>query len=184
MPGDVVSRHIKRASGEVSVVHYDSVTYEGYGIGGVAVIVQALTDNKTRTAGEVRHIFDKYGGALGAQGCVAFMFATLGVIELDASKLSIAQDEFVLRCLEYDVLDIVAQDDVYIVYTDAAKLADISQAMQDSHMPIISAQVDKVPDSTVQLTVEQLARFYAMIDKFEDNDDVQAVYYNCAQSIE
>ena len=178
MPNDVIQRCIKRAAGETDSANYESVVYEGYGINGVAVIVETLTDNRNRTGGEVRHIFDKYGGGLGATGCVSYMFDTKGVMRVDKSTVKLDEDDFVMACLEYDVLDVVSENDEYVIYTTQASFSSVRESLATQGYTFVSAQVDRIPNITATLDDEALARFEQMLDKFEDNDDVQEVYYN------
>jgi YebC/PmpR family DNA-binding regulatory protein len=182
MPNDIVNRHIKKAIGDVDTVNYESVVYEGYGINGIAMIVETLTDNRNRTGGEMRHIFDKYGGALGAVGCVSYMFETKGVLRIDRTSIHQPEDAFVLALLEYDIEDVATDGGEYIVYTTPTNFTIVRESLTNYLNTIggqlLSAGLDRIPNNTVMLDSESIARFEVMLDKFEDNDDVQEVYHN------
>ena len=155
MPNDNIERSIKKASGELGGVNYEAQTYEGYGVGGSAVIVECLTDNKNRTAGDVRHAFDKHGGALGSLGCVSYLFKRKG------GAVDVAEDE----------------DSVEII-TEPNKHNEMRDALASKGYNVVSADTELVPDMYVDLNGEQLPKFQRMIDALEDLDDVQEVYHN------
>ncbi len=182
MPNDTIMRSIKKASGELGTINYEDVTYEGYGIGGVAVIVNTLTDNRNRTAGEVRHLFDKFGGNLGATGCVSYMFDKKGVIEIEYDDPGdIDEDEITMFALDSGADDINIDEALVTVYTSVEDFAAVSKAFEDSGTyNITSAEVAMVPQNTIELDDEQSERFMKMIDNLEDNDDVQDVWHNLA----
>lgn len=177
MPNDNIQRSIKKAAGELGGNNYEEITYEGYGIGGSAVIVNVLTDNKNRAAGDVRHIFDKFGGSLGSTGCVSFMFERKGelVIEKD-DKLS--EDQLFEWAIEAEADDVVDDGDVFEVYTSPANFDKVREALENKGIKFFSADVTLVPNSYVDLDEKQLESFEKMIDSLEDNDDVQDVYHN------
>ncbi|MCL2599306.1 MAG: YebC/PmpR family DNA-binding transcriptional regulator [Firmicutes bacterium] len=177
IPSDNVLRSIKKASGEVASIHYESIVYEGYGIGGVAVIVETLTDNKNRTAGEVRHIFDKYGGSLGATGCVSYMFETKGVIVIEREKIK-AMDEFMLQCIDFGADDFVEDESECVIYTKPNALGQVRDGIEALGLSFVSAEVERVPSNTAAMSESQQERFETMLEKFEENDDVQNVYHN------
>lgn len=184
MPNDNIQRSIKKASGELGSINYEDMTYEGYGVGGTAIIVEALTDNKNRTAGDVRHLFDKHGGSMGTNGCVSFMFKRKGVITI--AKSDIEEDDLMMYALELDGFeDINSEDDeVFQLYTDSASLATVRKSLEDNGVKILSAEVDMIPDNYVTPTPEQQATIIKMIDKLEELDDVQNVYHNANLDIE
>jgi YebC/PmpR family DNA-binding regulatory protein len=175
MPNDNISRSIKKASGELGGINYEEMSYEGYAAGGVAVIVEALSDNRNRTAGEVRHFFDKYGGALGQSGCVSFMFNKKGVIVADKGKLS--EDEMMLIGLDAGADDIQDDDGVYVIYTIASDLAEVAEKLRLSGVNILSQEVDMIADNEVD-PKEHAANVIKLINCLEENDDVQNVYHN------
>ncbi len=174
MPNDTINRSIKKASGELGAVNYEEITYEGYGAGGVAVIVETLTDNKNRTAGDVRHLFDKYGGALGQNGCVSFMFKKKGVVIADKSM---DEDELMMVALDAGAEDIVADDDVYEIYTAPNDVYAVSDGLKSAGVNVLSADVDMIPDNEVD-PEGHLQSVQKLIDMLDELDDVQNVYHN------
>ncbi len=184
MPNDNIMRSIKKASGELGSINYEDMIYEGYGVGGTAIIVEALTDNKNRTAGDVRHLFDKFGGSMGTNGCVSFMFKRKGVITI--AKCDVDEDDLMMYALELEGFeDINSEDDeVYQVYTDTAALAAVRKSLEEDGVKILSAEVDMIPDNYVSPTAEQQATIIKMIDKLEELDDVQNVYHNATLDID
>ncbi len=177
MPNDSIERSIKKASGELSGVNYESCTYEGYGTGGSAVIVECLTDNKNRTAGDVRHAFDKFGGSLGATGCVSYLFQRKGIVEVEKTD-SIDSDEFMMSALEFGAIDIVEYDDSFEVITEANNHSNVSEELTKAGFTVLNAETTLVPDNFVTLENDKLVKFNRMIEMLEDLDDVQEVYHN------
>ena len=159
MPNDSIERSIKKAAGELSVVNYESCTYEGYGQGGSAVIVECLTDNKNRTAGDVRHSFDKFGGSLGSNGCVSYLFQRKGIVEVEKNE-KIDADTLMLTALDLNAVDVVEYDDIFEVITQANEHSKVSEGLEKEGYTILNAETRLVPDSYVDL------------------DDVQEVYHN------
>ena len=182
MPNDNISRSIKKASGELGSINYEEMTYEGYGVGGTACIVQAHTDNKNRTAGDVRHLFDKFGGSLGATGCVSFMFKRKGVIAV--AKADISEDDLMMFALDAGAEDINSEDDeVYEVLTAPADLGSVRDELEKNGVKILSAEVDMIPENEVNPDPQQQETLLKMIDKLEELDDVQNVYHNAVITI-
>lgn len=177
MPNDTISRSIKKAAGELGNINYESVVYEGYGPGGVAVIVEALTDNRNRTAGEVRHSFDKNGGSLGATGCVAWMFERKGVIVIEKSD-SVDEDELMLAALDAGALDVQDDEDALEITTDIISFSQVYDALEKCGYAFAIAEIQLVPSNTVDVTEEIEESVQKMLDMLEDNDDVQNVYHN------
>lgn len=177
MPNDTISRSIKKAAGELGNINYESVVYEGYGPSGVAVIVEALTDNRNRTAGEVRHSFDKNGGSLGATGCVAWMFERKGVIVIEKSD-GIDEDELMLDALDAGAMDVQDDEDALEITTDSASFSQVYDALEKSGYAFAMAEVQLVPSNTVVVTKEIEESVQKMLDMLEDSDDVQNVYHN------
>ena len=175
MPNDNIMRSIKKASGELNAVNYEDMTYEGYAAGGVAVIVETLTDNKNRTAGEMRHLFDKYGGALGQTGCVSFMFNRKGVIIAD--KAGFDEDDMMMLALEAGADDIVSDEDVYEIYTKPTELYDVAEALKANGVNVLSQEKEMIADNEVD-PAGHLQSVVKLIDMLEENDDVQNVYHN------
>ena len=177
MPNDSIQRAIKKASGELSGVNYENCTYEGYGVGGSAVIVECLTDNKNRTAGDVRHAFDKHGGSLGATGCVSYLFKRKGIIMLEKSE-KLDADEVLMQALEAGAKDILEEEESFIIETDSNELNSVVEALVKCGLQPETYEVDLVPDMEVQLDENKQIQFEKMIDMLEDLDDVQNVYHN------
>ncbi|MDR3292506.1 MAG: YebC/PmpR family DNA-binding transcriptional regulator [Clostridiales bacterium] len=175
IPNDNIMRSIKKASGEAGGVNYEEITYEGYGPSGVAFYVECLTDNKNRTAGDVRHAFDKSGGALGTTGSVSFMFKRRGVIVIDGGR---DEDEVMMLALDAGAEDFAADGDVYVLYTAPQDLSAVREKLEQNKIDIISSEIDMIPENTVALSAEDEAKVYRMIDKLEDNDDVQNIFHN------
>lgn len=183
MPNDNIMRSIKKASGELGSINYEEMVYEGYGVGGTALIVEALTDNKNRTAGDVRHLFDKFGGSMGTTGCVSFMFKRKGVITV--SKEDISEDDLMMYALDAGAEDINSDDDeVFEVYTDTAALVEVRKSLEASGVKILSAEADMIPDNYVTPTEEQQTNIIKLIDRLEELDDVQNVYHNATLTVE
>ncbi len=176
MPNDNINRSIKKASGDLNSVNYESMTYEGYGPGGTAVIVEALTDNKNRTAGDVRCAFDKFGGSLGATGCVSYMFNRKGVIVVDAS--AITEDELMMLAIEAGAEDVVEEEDVFEVYTAPSEFYQVKEELEKNDVVILSSSIDMIPDNYVNLDENKVNSFNKLIDRLEESDDVQEVYHN------
>ena len=177
MPNDSIERSIKKAAGETSGVNYENCSYEGYGQGGSAVIVECLTDNKNRTAGDVRHAFDKFGGALGANGCVSYLFQNKGIVTVERDD-KVDADELMMTALDLGAVDVVEYDDSFEVITEPNQHSQLGNKLQEAGYSIIDAETTLVPDNTVELDADKLAKFNKMIEMLEDLDDVQEVYHN------
>lgn len=176
MPNDTITRSIKKASGELGNVNYEEVLYEGYGIGGSAVIVKCLTDNKNRTASDVRHAFDKFGGSLGTIGCVSFMFNQKGIIIVEKENLS--EDDVFMAAAEAGAEDVCDDGDAFEVTTDPAVLDAVTKALEGIGAKIISSDVEMIPTNYVDLDEKQTETFSRMISLLEDSDDIQEIYHN------
>ncbi|MBQ8444187.1 MAG: YebC/PmpR family DNA-binding transcriptional regulator [Clostridia bacterium] len=177
MPNDTIERSIKKAAGEMGGVNYESCTYEGYGQGGSAVIVECLTDNKNRTAGDVRHAFDKFGGALGANGCVSYLFNLKGIVEVEKGD-NFDSDELMMTALDLGAVDIVEYDDYCEVITEANGHTPIAEGLEKAGYTVLNSETTMVPDNYVELDAEKVVKFNRMIETLEDLDDVQQVYHN------
>ena len=178
MPNDNINRTIKKASGNSDTENYESITYEGYGPSGVAVIVDALTDNRNRTAADVRHAFDKFGGNLGQNGCVSFMFDRKGVIVVDNEDEEIDEDEITMDALEAGADDIEADEGCFEITTSPEDFSAVREALEAKYT-LSSAEISMVPQTMTELTDEkQIIQMQKMLDQLEDNDDVQNVYHN------
>ena len=178
MPNDTIQRAIKRGAGELGDVNYEEIVYEGYAPGGVAVIVNALTDNKNRTAGDVRYIFDKNGGGLGSTGCVAWMFDKKGLIIVEKSD-DINEEELMMLALESGAEDLITADDSYEIYTDPADFSEVRLNLENSGLAMASAEITMIPQNTVNVTSQDdESKINKMFEMFDDNDDVQDFYHN------
>ncbi len=176
MPKDNIERAIKKGTGELGNAVFEEKVYEGYGPAGVAILVEVLTDNNNRAAANVRNIFSKTGGNLGATGSVSYMFARKGVIEYDAEAVS--EDEIMDAALEAGAEDIVNEDGVITVTTDPNDFATVLEALQAKGYESVSAEVSMVPDTYSALDNEQATKLQKLIDRLEEDDDVQNVYHN------
>ncbi len=176
MPNDNINRTIKKAAGDTESDNYESITYEGYGPAGVAVIVNTLTDNRNRTAADVRHAFDKNGGNMGQTGCVSFMFDQKGVIIIENDGFD--EEEVTMDVLEAGADDLEIDDECIEITTEPANMGAVRDALAEKYT-ISSAEVSMVPQTMTQLTDEaQIKAMTKMLDMLEDNDDVQDVYHN------
>ncbi|MCR4713841.1 MAG: YebC/PmpR family DNA-binding transcriptional regulator [Treponemataceae bacterium] len=176
MPKDNIERAIKKGTGELGNTVFEEKVYEGYGPAGVAILVEVLTDNNNRAAANVRNIFSKTGGNLGATGSVSYMFARKGVIEYDAEAVN--EDEIMDAGLEAGAEDIVNEDGVITVTTDPNDFATVLEALQSKGYESVSAEVSMVPDTYQALDNEQATKLQKLIDRLEEDDDVQNVYHN------
>ncbi len=176
MPKDNIDRAIKKGSGELGASTFYELTYEGYAPGGVAIIIDTLTDNKNRTAADVRSTLTKLGGSLGATGCVSYMFQTKGILTYDASKYS--EDDIFEAALENGAEDVSNEDGTIEVTTSAADFANVLEALQAAGFEQESAEVEKIADTTVQLDTERARKVMKIVDKLEELDDVQQVSTN------
>jgi len=177
VPNDNIKRVIEKYSGN-NVANYDEITYEGYGPSGVALIVTTATDNKNRTAGNVRHYFDKFGGNLGATGCVSYMFADTGVIVIDASSVK-DEDKLMEDALEAGAADFSAEDGAYEGTTEVSDLKAVREALEGMGYVILSADEDKIPSTYVELEDEDaIKNMSRLLETLDDDDDVTNVYHN------
>ena len=179
VPNDNIDRIIKKAAGDIDSANYESVTYEGYGPNGIAVIVEALTDNRNRTAGEVRHYFDKFGGNMGTQGCVTFMFEKKGVLVIEREELDADEDKVMEDALESGASDFEADEDIFTIYTEPSDFGAVRDELTKLGYNFVSAEVEMVPNNYTKLdNEEQKTAMQKMLDMFEDNDDIQNVWHN------
>ncbi len=178
VPNDNIERIIKKAAGSTDSSNYESITYEGYGPSGIAVIVETLTDNRNRTAGDIRHYFDKYGGNLGTTGCVSFMFEQKGVLVVE--KEGNDEDKVMEDALEAGAADFSAEsDDVFEIYTDPADFGAVMETLTEKGYEFVSADVSMVPSTYTKLEDEEaVEKMQKLLDMLEDNDDVQNVFHN------
>jgi len=177
MPNENIMRNIKKAAGEDQSVDYENVTYEGYGSNGVAIIVEALTDNRNRTASEMRYIFDRHGGSLGATGCVSWMFDRKGLLVIE-NKEGIDEEELMMAAIDAGAEDVSEEMEAFEIYTEPTEFSAVREALEKAGYTFSSAEIAMIPKNTVQLNKEQAESVMKLIEKLEDNDDVQNVYHN------
>ncbi|WP_026569828.1 YebC/PmpR family DNA-binding transcriptional regulator [Sediminibacillus sp. JSM 1682029] len=178
MPNDNIDRAIKKATGDLEGVNYEEMTYEGYGPGGVAVMVKALTDNKNRTASEVRYAFNKNGGNLGENGCVAFMFDRKGYLVIDRSTTDADEDEMLLAVIEAGAEEMETTDDVFEIYTDPESFAEVKNQLEADGYTFSTAELTMIPQTLSPLGEDEAKQMIRLVDMLEDNEDVQDVYHN------
>lgn len=178
MPKDNIERAIKKATGADDDVHYDEITYEGYGPGGVAVMVKVLTDNKNRSATDVRVAFNKNGGNLGESGCVSFMFDRKGLLIAEKSNVQMNEEEMMLEAIEAGAEDIEVHEDAYEIITTPVSFAEVKETLSKLGVVFETQEVTMIPQTTTKLVGEDLEKMMQLIDVLEDNDDVQEVYHN------
>lgn len=177
MPQDTITRAIKKGAGEMAGVNYEEIVYEGYGPNGAAVIVKALTDNKNRTAGNVRSIFTKQGGNLGANGCVSWMFQSKGELIIE-KKDDMDEDEIMMQALDAGAEDFNVQDEVFQITTTVEDFGAVRENLENQGFEFLSSEITMIPDNTVSVDVATAGKVQKLIDKLEDDDDVQDVYHN------
>ena len=177
MPNDTIERSIKKASGELNAVDYETITYEGYGPAGIAVLVDVLTDNKNRSAGNVRYAFTKQGGNMGSTGCVSFMFQSKGQIVIE-KKDGLDEDELMMMALDAGAEDFESEDEVYVVTTSQEDFGTVREALESEGLEFLEAEIKMVPDTYTAIDEDTATKFQKMLDVLEDDDDVQNVYHN------
>ena len=179
VPNDTIERGIKKASGELGSVNYEQNTYEGYGPAGVAIIVETLTDNKNRTAANVRAAFSKGGGNVGAQGCVSYMFDRKGQIIIDKEECDMDPDELMMFALDAGAEDFSDEEDSYEIRTDPDSFSEVREAFEKENIPVADADVRMIPQNWVTLKDEEdVKKMQRILDLLDDDDDVQAVYHS------
>ncbi|MBR3588918.1 MAG: YebC/PmpR family DNA-binding transcriptional regulator [Clostridia bacterium] len=177
VPNDNIERIIKKAAGEAGGDNFEEIVYEGYGPSGIAVIVETLTDNRNRTAGDIRHYFDKYGGNMGQSGCVSFMFSRQGVIIIEAEGVD--EEKLMEDALEAGAVDFIADGDIFDIRTEPNDMGAVRDDLEAKGYSYVSAEVEYVPSTYTKLTNEDdIKNMTKMLDMFDDNDDVQNVYHN------
>ena len=179
MPNDSIQRAIQRGTGELEGESYDEVNYEGYASGGVAVLLEAFTDNRNRTVAEIRHLFSRYGGNLGESGCVSWMFQRKGLFIVKRENLSISEDDLILIALEAGAEDVLEEDDTYSIITTTELYEEVKEHLQEQGIVLESSEVTMLPQNTVEIEdPDEARRILGLMDALEDNDDVQNVYAN------
>lgn len=177
MPNDNIDRAIKKGAGELENTVYEEITYEGYGPGGVAVIVQALTDNKNRTAGDIRHAFDKNGGNLGTNGCVSYLFNKAGRIMVEKQD-GLDEDDLMMIALDAGAEDMETSEDGYEIKTAPEDFAAVMDALEKNGIKVLSGEVAMIPSTETEISDDDAAKMEKLLDMFDDNDDVQEVWHN------
>ena len=178
MPNDTINNAIKKASGAGTAENYEEMTYEGYGTNGVAVIVNASTNNKNRTAADVRHIFDKFGGNLGTTGCVSYMFEKKGVIVIEKEGCPIEEDDLMMLSIEAGAEDFEVEEEVYQITTAPADFTAVTEELSKNNLTFLEAGVQMVPSTYVSLDEDAGVKMQKLIDNLEDLDDVLEVFHN------
>ena len=176
MPNDTINNALKKASS--SNENYEEITYEGYGPNGVAVIVEAATDNKNRTAADVRHVFDKAGGNLGTTGCVSYMFNKKGVIIIEKESTDMSEDDLMMLVLDAGAEDFQTLDEVYEITTDPSNFSEVREKLEAEGLEFLEADVQMVPTTTVKLDEKASEKMERLIENLEDLDDVSNIYHN------
>ncbi|MBO8159930.1 YebC/PmpR family DNA-binding transcriptional regulator [Thermosyntropha sp.] len=179
MPNENINRAIKKGTGEIEAEALEEIVYEGYGPAGVAFMLEIATDNRNRTASEIRHIFSKNGGNMGESGCVAWMFKRCGLISINKDSLNIDEEEFMLQVLELGADDIKDEGSVFEIIVAPENFMQLKEALEKENIPLETADIVMLPENTVEITDEETAsKIIKLIEKLEDHDDVQNVYTN------
>ena len=176
MPAENIKRGIQKGTGELPGVVYEDMTYEGYGAGGVALIIESFTDNKNRTVSEIRHLFDRHNGKMGATNSVAYMFHKKGIIQVAKAKYN--EDELMGIILDAGAEDMTTEDDIYEIVTTPESFEKVRQTLETKGIPMELAEVQMIPENTVNVTGKDAEMILKFIDMLEDHDDVQHVYAN------
>ncbi len=176
MPNDTINNAIKKASS--SNENYEEITYEGYGPNGVAVIVETATDNKNRTAADVRHAFDKAGGNLGTSGCVSYLFNKKGVMVIEKETTSIGEEELMMLAIDAGAEDFQTQEEVYEIITDPVDFTAVREKLEEAGIQFLEAEVQMVPTTTIELDEKGIEKMERLIERLEDLDDVSNIYHN------
>ena len=178
MPNDTINNAIKKAAGAGNTENYEEVTYEGYGPNGVAVIVQANTDNRNRTAADVRHAFDRCGGNLGTTGCVSYLFSNKGIMVVDKAECKMSEDDFMLLAIESGAEDFQAEEEVYEITTAPENYSEVREKLETEGIEFLEAGVQMVPATYITLDEKGSERMQRLLDMLEELDDVAEVYHN------
>ena len=176
MPNDTINNAIRKAS--TSNENYEEITYEGYGPNGVAVIVEAATDNKNRTAADVRHVFDKAGGNLGTTGCVSYLFNKKGIIIIEKETCKMDEEELMMLSIEAGAEDFISEEEIYQITTAPNDFSTVREKLEESEISFLEAEVQMVPTTTIKLDEKATEKMERLIEKLEDLDDVANIYHN------
>ena len=178
MPNDTIERGIKKAAGDGNSVNYETATYEGYGPSGTAIIVKCLTDNKNRTAANVRNAFTKGQGSIGTQGCVSYMFNKKGIIVIEKESTDMSEDDIMMLALDAGAEDFSAEDEVYEITTEPSDFTQVSEKLEEAGLEFLEAEVQMVPTTTVQLDEKGIEKMERLLERLDELDDVANVYHN------
>lgn len=178
MPNDTINNAIKKAAGAGNSENYEEITYEGYGPNGVAIIVNASTDNKNRTAADVRHVFDKFGGNLGTSGCVSYMFEKKGVIVIEKAECKLGEDDLMMLALDNGAENMEVEDEVYEITSAPEEFSKLSQALEENGISFLEADVKMVPNNYISLDENGVRKMELILEKLDELDDVIDVYHN------
>jgi len=178
MPNDTINNAIKKAAGAGNSESYEEITYEGYGPNGVAVIVNASTDNKNRTAADVRHVFDKFGGNLGTNGCVSYLFEKKGVIVIEKSSTDLSEDDLMLLALDNGAENLESEEEIYEITCAPSDFSSLREALENNGLTFAEAEVQMVPNTYVSLDENGTRKMELLIEKLEDLDDVIEIFHN------
>lgn len=178
MPNDNIERSIKKAAGDGNLANYEDVVYEGYGPNGVAIIIEAMTDNRNRTASDVRHILDKFGGNLGATGCVGWMFDKKGVIVIERSSCKMDEEELMMEALEGGADNFESDDEFYEITSTPEDFSNVREYLEGKGLEFVEAEVKMLPQNYMSLTDDAAKKMGLIIEKLEELDDVQEIYHN------
>ena len=178
MPNDTIERGIKKAAGDGNSVNYETATYEGYGPSGTAIIVKCLTDNKNRTAANVRNAFTKGQGSIGTQGCVSYMFNKKGVIVIEKETCKMDEEELMMLAIESGAEDFEAGEEVYEITTDPSEFTNVCEKLEQNNIEFLEAEVQMVPTTTVSLDEHGVEKMERLIERLDELDDVSNIYHN------
>lgn len=178
MPNDTINNAIKKASGANNSENYEEITYEGYGPAGVAVVINAATDNKNRTAADVRHIFDKFGGNLGTTGCVSYLFSRKGVIIVLKEDNNISEDDLMLMCIEAGAENFENNDEYYEITTTPEDFSKVTEELEKNNIKMEQSEIRLLPSTYITLDDDKARKMQLLIDHLEDLDDVLEIYHN------
>ena len=181
MPNDNIERSIKKAAGDGDAANYEELTYEGYGPNGVAILIEVATDNRNRTAGDVRHILDKFGGNLGTSGSVSWMFDKKGVIIIEKASTKLSEEELMMEALEAGAENFEADDEFYEITTSPDDFSSVREYLEGKGIEYVEAEVKMVPQTYIDLDEEGSRKMSLIVEKLEDNDDVQEIWHNWSE---
>ncbi len=181
MPNDNIERSIKKAAGDGDAANYEELTYEGYGPNGVAILIEVATDNRNRTAGDVRHILDKFGGNLGTSGSVSWMFDKKGVIIIEKASTKLSEEELMMEALEAGAENFEADDEFYEITTSPDDFSSVREYLEGKGIEYVEAEIKMVPQTYIDLDEEGSRKMSLIVEKLEDNDDVQEIWHNWSE---